>query len=333
MSELPAIPLCEALKRFEVAKLSDGLKRKSVESYRHHVRLFLRSLPPERAMVGMVTAGDIDAFMASERLRLAELRKRRALAKGEPLTERNGEASGYSMLMNHGVLNLFFSWMEDSDELGNPSSPFRNRRGKKRKPPKVGQHLPRRASYDDVLKILRLLPTCTWLNQRDRAIVQLMLDTGLRAGEVCALQVNDLDMNKRELIVRSGKGNKDRWVPFTEKTRREVTLYLLRRPPCPEGFSSILFLSAMNAWGGNVRGPLGVGGLGHLWRSLSKFAGVPKINPHSVRHLYGFKALNDGVRLEVVSKLMGHASPGFTLKIYAPLLRETARADYEANWK
>lgn len=325
--------LQEALERFLTAKRSDGLAKKTVHDYGYHVRLFLDSLPPGHQHVGGVLASDIDKFMADERERLAKERKAKLLKRGEPITKQNSDANSYTMRARHRALDIFFNWLEDSDELDNPSSPMRNKRGKKRKPPKRGKHEPRRAEYDDVLKILRILPQATWLDQRDRAIVQLMLDTGLRAGEVCGLAVDDVDMALCELLVRAGKGDKDRRVPFTIATKREVTAYLMRRPPCPPQWAGNLFLSARNAWSGKTRGPLTPSGLGQLWETLSRQAGVRKINPHSVRHLYGFKMLNDGVRLEVVSKLMGHADPGFTLKIYAPLLTETARKEYAEHWK
>jgi len=327
------ITLDEALERFLMAKRSDGLEKKTVHDYGHHVRLLLRSLPVDRQMVSDITASDIDRFMADERVRLGEDRQARAEARGEAVTKQNSEANDHTMRARHRALDLFFTWCEDSDELGNPSSPMRNKRGKKRKPPKLGRHEPRRAKLEDVAKILRMLPQATWLDYRDRAIVQLMLDTGLRAGEVCALLIEDVDTQGCELLVRGGKGDKDRRVPFTDKTKRAVTLYLMQRPPCPSKFAAYLFLSAKNAWGIKFRGPLTPGGLGQLWATLSKQAGVPHINPHSVRHLYGFKMLNDGVRLEVVSKLMGHADPGFTLKVYAPLLNATARQEYAEHWK
>lgn len=327
------ISLTEALRRFELAKSSDGLAVKTIRDYAYYVRIFAQTVPAERAYVGQITGSDLDNFMASERKRLAEASKAKAQKRGEPLTKQNSDANARTMRARHRALDIFFNWLEDNDDLGNPISPFRNARGKKRKPPKLPKHEPRRAQYDDVLKILRTLPRATWLDQRDRAIVQLMLDTGLRAGEVCGLLVADVDMVRSELLVRSGKGDKDRRVPFTEKTKREVTAYLLRRPPCPSQWSAFLFLAAKNAWSVKTRGPLKPGGLTQLWKTLSEQANVPHINPHAVRHLFGFKLLNDGVRLETVSKLMGHADPGFTLKIYAPLLSETARQEYNAHWK
>lgn len=327
------IPLIEALRRFKIAKCSDGLAAKTIQDYAYYVRIFIKSVPDERAYVGQVTGSDLDSFMAAERKRLAEERKAKALKRGEPLTKQNSDANARTMRARHRALDIFFNWLEDNDDLGNPVSPFRNNRGKKRKPPKLPKHEPRRAQLEDVLKILRSIPQATWLDQRDRAIVQLMLDTGLRAGEVCGLLVADVDMVRSELLVRSGKGDKDRRVPFTEKTKREVTMYLMRRPPCPMQWAAYLFLAAKNAWGVKTRGPLKPGGLTQLWKTLSLHAAVPVINPHSVRHLFGFKLLNDGVRLETVSKLMGHADPGFTLKIYAPLLSETARREYAEHWK
>src|SRR4051794_10287005 len=124
--------LTEALERFLTAKRSDGLRPKTLSDYRAHIRLFLRSLPPERS-VGTVAASDLDRFMADERARLAAINEARAVEMGLPLTKRNCEANPYTMLARHTALAIFFGWLEDDDELGNPPSPFRNNRGKKRK--------------------------------------------------------------------------------------------------------------------------------------------------------------------------------------------------------
>lgn len=323
----------EALDRFRLAKLSDGLKPKTISGYLYHIKLFIQSLPESCRYIGKVRASDIDRFMSVERQRFAERRKQQALARGDPLTKRNTDASSATMRAHHRALDIFFSWLEDDDESGNPRSPLRNNNGKKRKPPKKDVHEPRRANYADVMAILAIIPKITWLDHRDRAIVQLMLDTGLRAGEVCGLLVADVDMERCELCVRSTKGDKYRYVPFTEKSKREIAMYLMRRPACALQVAPYLFVSAKNAWAGEIRGVLTVSGLEQLWKALCKQANVGKITPHMVRHLYGLKALNDGVRLETVSKLMGHADPGFTLRIYAPLLNETARREYQTHWK
>lgn len=222
----------EALDRFRLAKVSDGLKPKTIRGYLYHIRLFIESLPPSMRYIGKIKMSDIDRFMSVERQRLAEFRKQRALARGEPLTKRNTNASSATMCAHHRALDIFFSWLEDDDESGNPCSPLRNNNGKKRKPPKKDVHEPRRANYDDVMAILANIPKITWLDHRDRAIVQLMLDTGLRAGEVCGLMVADVNMERCELCVRSTKNDKYRYVPFTEKSKREIAMYLMHRPPC-----------------------------------------------------------------------------------------------------
>lgn len=83
----------DALVRYEQAKRSDGLAKKTVEGYIQQVRLFVDSLPPGKRQVGLVTASDIDKFMADERDRLAILREARVRKRGEPVTKRDKDAS------------------------------------------------------------------------------------------------------------------------------------------------------------------------------------------------------------------------------------------------
>ncbi|HEX2951379.1 MAG TPA: tyrosine-type recombinase/integrase [Armatimonadota bacterium] len=81
-------------------------------------------------------------------------------------------------------------------------------------------------------EIQRLLKTCagnTFVDLRDRAIIALLADTGLRAGELCGLAIDDVDLKRRCLTVRHAKGGKSRLVPFGQALTQPLRKYLLRR--------------------------------------------------------------------------------------------------------
>jgi site-specific recombinase XerD len=303
--------LDDALRLYADAKSGEFIKQSSIDWYVKQINLFVAYLPPERRYLGALRTSDVTSFLASER--------KRGMA---PTTVK----------CRYRALDIFFNWLENQDELSNPQSPMRRAGKRTVKPPKVPTQEPRRAKLEDVDTLLNSIPLGTWQDLRNRAIIQLMKDTGLRVSEVVALHVADMDMQAKLLVVRDGKGGKDRRVPFSHQTVKEVSVYLMYRPACPGDVGRYLFVSAINA-GGEVRHVLTETGIRQLLKRLCRRNKVPHINPHSIRHLFALKALNDGVRVEVLSKIMGHASVDFTLKTYAPLLTQTMSDEYEEHWK
>jgi len=137
--------------------------------------------------------------------------------------------------------------------------------------------------------------------RRNYAIVQTLLQTGLRAGEVAGLHVNDLKLRERSgwLTVRSGKGRKSREVPLNASVRAALSDYLTERKLPPE---SPLFVSERS-------GPLSVSGLEMLMKSLAHRAGIERdgINVHSWRHHFALGFLKDHPGdLVGLQRLLGH---------------------------
>lgn len=281
-------------------KSAEMLKEKSIKSYLYHLKTFLRYLPEDSE----IKASDIAKFIMAE--------KKRGLS---PATIED----------RWHALSVFFNWRANCEELGKPLSPMLGM-----KPPKHTTIEPRRAKLIDVRRLIRCVPERNWIDARDKAFIQLMLDTGLRLGEVAALIVKDMDLEDRIVFVKYGKGDKSRSLPFTKKTVQFISAYLACRPK--SSFNRHMWLSSINE-DGEVRGLLTGYGIAFRLKSLCERYKVPHINPHSIRHLFGMKALNDGIRIEVVSAMMGHTSIDFTRKVYAPLLTETTKREYDANWK
>lgn len=308
--------LADALTLFLVFRRGEGLKAKTLRGYQMHIQAFIDSLPSDRRVVGAVRTADIATFQAHEleRLKIRSVRGR------------------------HRALDIFFNWLSDNDELGNPPNPMRRRDGRlKVKPPRLPKHEPRRAKLADVRQLLAMLPGGVQ-GQRDHAVIQLLLDTGLRVGEAAALDMEDIDLNRKLVTVRDGKGGKFRVVPFSDDTVQALLTYLAGRPdlvfePGQAELPSarFLFVAFLNDFH-EIRGRLTVPGIQQLLKRRCKQFGLPHINPHSIRHLFGEKSLNDGMRLEVVSEIMGHSDPGFTKRVYAPLLSKTVQKEYELNW-
>lgn len=293
--------------------LAEDCSQKTVEYYRYHVQKFINWLPTSRRLVGACQTSDVTGFINAERKR------------------------GMSKATIHGTyraLDGFFGWCEKSEEVGRPMSPLKNRDGKRvvkvKKPP---QTQARRADVETVDALIDFLPTDSWICLRNRVALRLLRDTGIRLGEAVNAKLQDIDLERRILTIVESKNRKVRRVRFTTTLADEIRAYLQCRPACSPELANYLFVSAVNDDPANgVRGKLTNDGLRQMLTKLCRRAGLPHVNPHAIRHMFGTKALNDGIRLESVSQLMGHHDPSFTRRVYADLLDETVQGEYDAHW-
>ena len=142
-----------------------------------------------------------------------------------------------------------------------------------------------------------------WDAQEMTAMLLLLLDIGLRASEICSLDVGDLD---GELIKVRGKGDNERWVRISEMTRKALEHYLeMRRQPSGD---APLFIN--RGFGRNYveRGSrIGVHALYQRIKRLGKRAGIPT-NPHRWRHTFAAFALRNGANVKALQHFLGHSS-------------------------
>lgn len=162
-------------------------------------------------------------------------------------------------------------------------------------------------------EIDRLLESCSgesWMDVRDRTILQILADCGLRASEICSLTLASVDMDTRFLHVR-GKGNKDRSVPFGASVADWLTKWLaVRADGHPTGGArSFLFASRTGDRLTRI----------DLWRLIRRRgerAGVAKarLHPHVLRHSVATRLLRRGMDLRTLQEFLGHSSIGTTEK-------------------
>ncbi len=145
-----------------------------------------------------------------------------------------------------------------------------------------------------------LLDAC--LSGRDKAIVLFLLDTGLRASEFVALNLGDVDMASGAVMVRQGKGGKDRQVYLGAKTRQTLQRHLRRRRDAePMGASSPLWASLTT--GNRLRRA----GLRQVLRRLGERSGVEHCHPHTFRRTFALWSLRAGMDIYSLQRLMGHS--------------------------
>ena len=177
----------------------------------------------------------------------------------------------------------------------NPARAIRN--------PKAPQNLPRFLSEPEIKSLLES-PADTELGRRDRAILELLYATGLRAAELTGLNTNNINLDQRTVQVL-GKGRKERLVPFGSHAADAIRNYLEIRNSWSNR-SDALFLSPNGK-------RLSTDGLRKLLVEHLKNAAINKpATPHAIRHSFATHLLNAGADLRTIQELLGHASLGTT---------------------
>jgi len=180
------------------------------------------------------------------------------------------------------------------------------------------QRLPRALDSKEVVALVGSLRT--W---RDRAMAGLMVFCGLRAGEVLALDVGDVDIGGRWLRVY-GKGSKERRVPLDVDVAGVIQTYLMAERP--ETDTPRLFVVAK---GPNRGQPLTSAGLRTIFRYHRITSGVTGGHPHALRHTFGTALAEAGVDLAVMQTLLGHTHIDTTAR-YVHLAPVHVKAEFDA---
>lgn len=193
-------------------------------------------------------------------------------------------------------------------------------------PPKRAQTLPETLSVEDVENLLNAIPTeesATPIDIRDRALLELLYGTGARISEVISLSVDDVTgegpASVRDILLLSGKGDKQRLVPLGSHAVKAVENYLVRaRPVLATGASHALFL--------NTRGK--ALSRQSAWAAIKSAAQrahlSANISPHTLRHSFATHLLEGGADVRTVQELLGHSSVT-TTQIYTHVTADSLR--------
>jgi integrase/recombinase XerC len=170
---------------------------------------------------------------------------------------------------------------------------------------------------------------------RDQAVLELAYSSGLRVGELVALDPGDVDLAGARVLVRRGKGGKDRLIPMGPPAAKALALWLERRRhlcPLPEG--------GPKGAGAGTSGPLFLGRRGgrlhdrEVRRILSRrLAGAgldASLGPHSLRHSFASHLLIAGADLKSIQDMLGHSSLAVTQR-YTHLDLDHLRRAYRAH--
>ena len=160
----------------------------------------------------------------------------------------------------------------------------------------------------EVKGLINYYDNSTYLNCRNKTMLMLMLDCGLRLSEVVNLKISDLDLKNNYLII-NGKGSKQRLVPFGISTKKQLVIYMQYRVNLNNN-NSIFLNQNLTAITTNT--------IKMLFARLKKQEKFKRIYPHLLRHTFATNFIYAGGNLEVLRVLMGHSTINIT-QIYIHL--------------
>lgn len=169
--------------------------------------------------------------------------------------------------------------------------------------------------FDEVERLLDAIPLDTESGLRDRAIIELLFSGGLRVSELCSLNREQVNLERREFMVR-GKGSKDRPIFISKSAAERVKDYLdARHDALPALFlNNSRNLQAVNTSGDFRR--LTPRSIERIIEKYTRAAGITKhVTPHTLRHSFATDLLMNGADIRAVQSLLGHANIA-TTQIY-----------------
>lgn len=206
------------------------------------------------------------------------------------------------------ALKSFFRWACANQNIPNPISSI--------EPAKLPKHLPKVLTIQDIEVLLRYS-----LTNYEKIILELLYSCGLRVSELCNLKVNDINL-KSQNIICSGKGSKERIIPFGEYALNAINNYLTEREAIIDKFSLNTQLLLITENGKLVTRQ-------DVYRLIHKLGEIlhKNISPHTLRHTFATHLLEKGADLRVVQELLGHSDVA-TTQLYTHVSKKRLKEIY-----
>jgi len=275
-------------------RIERGLANNTVVSYSRDLFQFCQFLAAEDTALQKVTQAQIVQYIK---------------ALGERLTAR-------SVARNISAIKTFFRFLISEGKIG--SNPARLLEA-----PRIPHRLPDFLSQEEVERLLAQPDPLRAAGQRDRAMLETLYATGLRASELVQLKISNIN-SEAGYLRTLGKGSKERAIPMGARSLEAIKSYLSSgRLRLAKGNNSpYLFLNSRG-------GPMSRQG---FWKIIKKYgakAGIrKKITPHSIRHSFATHLLGAGADLRSVQVMLGHSDIS-TTQIYTHVTRKRLKEIHE----
>lgn len=216
-------------------------------------------------------------------------------------------AADSTLHIKYRTLKRFFNWLTEEEYI--PKSPM-----ERINPPTLTKKVIIPFSPEDIRTMLRVCETDNDKEKgaRDKAIILMLFDTGLRVSELCSLSLQDMDKGKTLWV--HGKGSKQRWVALGQQVQKALRRYLSLR----NDEHSALFVG--------IKGPLTRSGILQMVKERAAQAGVRGVrtSPHTLRHTFAINFLRNGGNVFELQYLLGHSSLDIVKRYLGALNAEDA---------
>ena len=265
-----------ALKDYQTyLRLERGLSENSIESYRYDIQSFIQYINEYAQNVTPINCQKEDAQVYI--YRLSETVNARSQAR---------QISGLKSFFNF----LIFEGYRDDSPIDLIESP------------KIGRKLPEVLTPEEIDGLLNSIDLSHPLGHRNLAILETLYGSGLRVSELVNLRISDLLFDENLMLI-TGKGNKQRLVPFGSLCKKQLTIYLNTTRthfPVIKEFTDFVFL---NQHGKQLTRAM----IFTIVRKAAEYSNIQKkISPHTFRHSFATHLLENGADLRSIQLMMGH---------------------------
>ena len=188
--------------------------------------------------------------------------------------------------------------------------------------PKLKKKLPEILNLKELNRLLAEKNFTGKLGKRDQAIIELFYATGMRVTELISLKRNDINLD-HQLLKCTGKGNKERWIPFNDRSHKVLVEYLqyIRPKLIKKEDSNRLFLN-------NHGHPITRQAIFYIIKNYAQKSGIKKkVTPHTLRHTLATHLIENGADLRTVQEMLGHSDIS-TTQIYTHVSRKWVKKEY-----
>jgi integrase/recombinase XerC/integrase/recombinase XerD len=296
-TDIPGQPVTRILREYQVSLEASNRSPKTISWYMEILRRFVDFLDRSKLF------RPVDELGREElKLYVLHLQNSRKWPGRLPATKDHGNLSAISIQGHVRALKAFWSWLNREGYIDrNPLSKYPL--------PKVPQKIPSVLSPQHVEQLLATLDKNTPMGARNYLIILLLYDGGVRISELVNIRLEDMDIRADSILV-TGKGRKQRLVPISNLTRREIIRYLnrFRQQMCAID-SPYLFAMPDGR-------SLSVNAVQQFLRRLGEQAGLDglRCSPHTFRHAFATQFLANGGDVFALKDIMGHASLQTTLR-------------------
>jgi len=283
------ITLRQAIDGFRLSNEASALSKKTVTWYHRNLKLFYKWMTDQieqDATINLVSTEQIRRY-------LSELQGKRICYDGHPYHPNEIRLlSPRTIRGYYASLSSFFNWAVREDLIS--TSPMQNVTK-----PKTAKFLPDPYTEEEIKSLLQacnFLPEAT--KQRTISMILLLLDSGLRAGELINLRFNDVDLGAGRAKIL-GKGSKERYVYFGKKCKKALWKYISFTRPVPMANSQNLFLYVDGR-------PMKPRRFANILKKLEQRANVANVHPHRFRRTAAIQFIRNGGNIFALQKLLGH---------------------------